>query len=68
LIPLEQKDVGAKYSLSDAEAVEAGYSYDRTMALVGDGITEINALCKERTDAFIKAFHATQTTTAPTAK
>ena len=55
LIPLEKgKDWASAYSLTAAEATEAGYSYDRTMALVGDGITEINIACKERVDAYAK--------------
>lgn len=55
LIPLEEgKDWAKAYTLSEAEATEAKYSYDRTMALVGDGMDEINAACKEKLDAYVK--------------
>lgn len=59
LIPLEEgKDWAAAYTLTEAEATEAQYSFDRTMALVGDGMEEINAACKEKLDAYIKEFQS----------
>lgn len=48
-IPLDKSvDWQAEYGLTEAEAIEAGYSYDRTMALLSDGINEINAHLEEQ--------------------
>ncbi len=56
LIPLEKdKDWAAEYGLTEAEAAEAQYSYDRTMALVGDGMDEINTTFKKKCDEYIGA-------------
>ena len=57
LIPLEKgKDWAKAYTLTDAEKTEAKYSYDRTMALVGDGIKEINDACKANVDSYVAAY------------
>ncbi len=57
LVPLEQgKDWASSYSLTEAEETEAQYSYDRTMALVGDGIEEINAACKAKVEEYAKTY------------
>ncbi len=62
LIPLDKSvDWKTKFGLTDAEATEAGYSYDRTMALVKPGMEAINAACKAKYDAYDTAFKATQT-------
>ncbi len=56
LVPLEKGvNLKEKYGLTDAEATEAGYSYDRTMELVGDGIKNINAVCRKNVDDYVKA-------------
>lgn len=48
-IPLDKSvDWETEYGLTEAEAIEAGYSYDRTMALLSDGINEINAHLEEQ--------------------
>ena len=62
LIPLDKSvDWKTQFGLTDAEAVEAGYSYDRTMALVKPGMEAINAACKAKYDAYDTAFKAAQT-------
>lgn len=45
VIPLDKSipDWGKKFNLSEGSVYEANLSYDRTMALLGDGITEYNA-------------------------
>lgn len=70
LIPLDKSvDWTSSYSLTEVEATEAGYSYDRTMALLGAGIDEINAACKTKTDAYVETFKQAQlTTTAASAQ
>ncbi len=65
LIPLDKSvDWVTAYGLTEAEAIEAGYSYDRTMALLSAGITEINAACQTNIDAYIADFKQAQLTTA----
>ncbi len=57
LIPLDKTvDWVSDYGLSEAEVTEAGYSYDRTMALVGPGMEEINEACKANINAYIKEY------------
>ena len=64
LIPLDKsKDWKTEFGLTDAEAIEAGYSYDRTMALVKPGMDAINQACKAKFEAYDAAFKAAQTTT-----
>ena len=69
LVPLEKgQDWKTKFGLSDFENTEAGYSYDRTMKLVGDGMASINADCTARLDKFIAEFKQAQLTTTTTAQ
>ena len=67
LIPLDKSvDWKTAYNLTEAEVVEAGYSYDRTMALLDAGIKEINTACQTKIDAYVEQFKQAQsiTTTA----
>ncbi len=69
LIPLDKSvDWESTYNLTKAEVTEAGYSYDRTMALLGDGIKEINAAYKAKTDAYIEQFKQSQSNTTAVAE
>jgi len=64
LIPLDKSvDWASAYNLTEAEVTEAGYSYNRTMALLGAGVKEINAACKTKIDAYVDQFKQTQLTT-----
>ena len=63
-LPLEKgKDWKTAFGLSDAEATEAGYSYDRTMKLLGDGIATANAHCQKQRDDYVAKFKQAQLTT-----
>ena len=63
-LPLEKgKDWKTAFGLSDAEATEAGYSYDRTMKLLGNGIAAVNAHCQKKVDSFVETFKQAQLTT-----
>lgn len=67
LIPLDKSvEWATTYGLTQAEVTEAGYSYDRTMALLGTGIDTINAACKTNIDAFVEDFKQAQMTTTAT--
>lgn len=67
LIPLDKKvDWAANYGLTAAELTEAGYSYDRTMALVANGITTINGTYQLAVREYEEAFKAAQTTETTT--
>ena len=76
IVPLDkscESEWQTKFGVAANDLVYAQRSYDRTMALVGDGITEINAQCKTNIDAFVEAFKqaqlpTTQATGATTAK
>jgi hypothetical protein len=46
--------------LTDAEKTEAGYSYDRTMKLLKNGMETINTRFKTKTDSYIAEFKAAQ--------
>ena len=55
VIPLEKgKDWKTAYGLTDAEMVEAQYSYDRTMKLVGNGVNTINTAYQKKVDEYKK--------------
>ncbi len=61
LIPLDKSvDWKETFGLTDAEFIEAGYSYDRTMKLLTDGMQEINAFCAEKTEEYVEKFKAAQ--------
>lgn len=70
LIPLDKSvDWATEYGLTEAELTEAGYSYDRTMALLADGVTTINGTYRIAIDEYVQAFKAAQsaeTTTTTT--
>ncbi len=67
LIPLDKSvDWKTTYTLTDAENTEAGYSYDRTMKLVQNGMTTINSTYKAKLDAYVEAFRQAQLTTTST--
>ncbi|MBR5296160.1 MAG: CapA family protein [Clostridia bacterium] len=54
VIPLDKsKDWIKEYGLSEFEKTEAEYSYNRTMALVGEGLKTINASCKAEVENFL---------------
>ncbi len=58
ILPLDKsvEDWKSAYSLSDAELNHAKESYDRTMALVGEGLTEIQTYLAEEKSARLEAF------------
>ncbi len=61
LIPLDKRTNWAEaYGLTEAELTEAGYSYNRTMALVGDGITTINGTYQLAIRDYIDAYKQAQ--------
>ncbi|MBR5539959.1 MAG: CapA family protein [Clostridia bacterium] len=63
LIPLDKSvNWASAYGLTEVEATEAGYSYDRTMQLLGEGIAEINAACQTTINAYVDAFKQAQLT------
>ncbi len=56
VIPLDKKvDWIKAFGLTEFENKEANYSYDRTMALVGKGLEEINASCKTDVENYLKS-------------
>ncbi len=56
-IPLDKSvNWQSEYGLTDAENVEAGYSYNRTMALLGEGINEVNNYLAEQYNNLNKEF------------
>lgn len=69
IIPLDksQSDWTTAFGVLEKDVVFAERSYDRTMALVGEGITTINAWCDGNVDAFVEEFKQAQLpTTTPT--
>lgn len=67
LVPLDKRaDWREAYGLTDAELAEAGYSYDRTMALVSDGMTTINGTYQLAIRDYIDAYKAAQMNDATT--
>ncbi len=57
VIPLDKNvDWIGVYGLTEAEKTEAQYSYDRTMALVKEGLEKINASCKTSLENYLKSF------------
>ncbi len=62
IIPLDKKagDWATAFGVAEEDLIFAERSYDRTMALVGDGIAEINAACKANIDAYVEAFKQAQ--------
>lgn len=56
VIPLDKSlDWMEKFGLSEFENTEANLSYNRTMALVGKGLEEINASCKAEVENFLSS-------------
>lgn len=56
-IPLDKSvDWKSEFGLTDAEFIEAGYSYDRTMALLSDGINEINTFLQQQYEELNEQF------------
>ncbi len=71
VIPLDkQADWQQDFGVAAEDIVFAERSYERTMALVGDGITQINALCEQNINQFVEEFKQAQlpATTAATTK
>lgn len=62
VIPLDKKtaDWQTAFNIAEKDLIFAERSYDRTMALVGDGITAINAACKAKLETYIEQFKAAQ--------
>lgn len=75
IIPLDKSKTDWKtaFNVVEKDILYAERSYDRTMALVGEGITAVNAKCKQDVETFVEAFKQAQlpttqssgTTTAP---
>jgi poly-gamma-glutamate synthesis protein (capsule biosynthesis protein) len=65
IIPLDKsvEDWSGTFGIADEDLVFAERSYDRTMELVGDGITTINGTCQLAISDYIEAFKAAQVTT-----
>lgn len=65
IIPLDKTvtDWSAAFGVAKEDLIFAQRSYDRTMALLGDGINEINAACKANIDAYVENFKKAQVTT-----
>ncbi len=56
VIPLDKSiDWMKTFGLTEFENTEAQYSYNRTMALVGEGLASINASCKAEVDSYLNA-------------
>ncbi len=76
IVPLDkscESEWQTRFGVAAEDILYAQRSYERTMALVGDGITAINAQCKQDVDAFVEKFKqaqlpTTQGTTTTTAK
>lgn len=68
IIPLDKTvaDWSTAFGIAGEDVVFAERSYDRTMALLGDGITAINAACKANIDAYVEAFKKAQLPTSTT--
>ena len=61
LIPLDKSvNWGTAYELTEAEVTEAGYSYNRTMKLIGDGMTTINGTYGLKIAKYIDAYKEAQ--------
>ncbi|MBQ9964741.1 MAG: CapA family protein [Clostridia bacterium] len=70
IVPLDKATANwsTAFGVAEEDVIFAQRSYDRTMALVGDGITAINNACKAKTDAYVEAFKAAQTTSTTAAQ
>ena len=70
IVPLDKatENWSTAFGVAEEDVIFAQRSYDRTMALVGDGITAINNACKAKTDAYVEAFKAAQTTSTTAAQ
>ncbi|MBR2406028.1 MAG: CapA family protein [Clostridia bacterium] len=76
IVPLDkscESEWQTKFGVAEVDMLYAQRSYERTMALVGEGITAINAKCKQDVDAFVEDFKqaqlpTTQSGTTTTAK
>lgn len=63
IIPLDkscESEWQTKFGVAAEDLLYAQRSYDRTMALVGEGISAVNAHCRQQTDAFVEAFKQAQ--------
>ncbi len=63
IVPLDkscESEWQTKFGVAAEDLLYAQRSYDRTMALVGEGISAVNAYCKQQTDAFVEAFKQAQ--------
>ena len=59
IIPLDkscENEWSTKFGVAAQDVLFAQRSYDRTMALVGEGIKQVNAQCTADTKAFVEAF------------
>ncbi len=68
IIPLDKTvtDWSTAFGVAQEDLIFAERSYDRTMALLGDGMAEINANCKAKIDAYVENFKKSQVTTSST--
>lgn len=69
LIPLDkQENWASKFNLTDAELTEAGYSYNRTMKLVGSGMTTINGVFGLKNSQYVESYKEAQKNQPTTAQ
>ena len=68
IIPLDVavSDWKSAFGIEDRDLIFAERSYDRTMALVGDGITTINGACGLKIADYVEAYKAAQQPTDAT--
>lgn len=68
VIPLDKSksDWTTAFGVKENDVVFAERSYERTMALVGDGIKTINAWCDDSVDAYVQEFKRAQLPPTPT--
>ena len=65
IIPLDKSCEGqwaTKFGIAAEDVIFAQRSYDRTMALLGEGIQQINDNCKAKVSAYVEAFKHAQKT------
>ncbi len=63
VIPLDkscENEWQSKFGVAEKDMLYAKRSYDRTMALVGEGIAAVNADCQSKQAAFVEAFKQAQ--------
>ena len=63
IVPLDkscESEWQTKFGVAAEDLVFAQRSYERTMALVGEGITTINAKCKQDVETFVEEFKQAQ--------